>query len=83
MSSNELSASARMNQYEAGKHTPDFLTPKRIAKELRVSTVYFYAEENILANLLKTYGKLSTAHQRLFGHSKIKVNSSFRALELF
>ena len=55
----EFSASARMNQYEKGKHTPDFLTLKRIAKVLSVPVVYFYAEDNTLAELLFLYEKLS------------------------
>ena len=56
---NEFSASARMNQYETGKHIPDFLTLKRIAKALSVPVVYFYAEDNMLAELLFLYEKLS------------------------
>ena len=32
----EFSASARVNQYERGKHTPDYSTVERIAKVLKV-----------------------------------------------
>ncbi|TMN67883.1 XRE family transcriptional regulator [Pseudoalteromonas sp. S1727] len=53
-------ASARMNQYEKGKHAPDFLTMKRIAKELDVPVAYFYCEEEILAELILELGKLDT-----------------------
>lgn len=53
----EFSASARMNQYENGKHIPDFLTLKRIAIALSVPVVYFYAEDNMLAELLCIYEK--------------------------
>lgn len=53
----EFSASARMNQYETGKHIPDFLTLKRIAKVLSVSVAYFYAEDNMLGELLSLYEK--------------------------
>jgi len=52
-------ASARMNQYEKGKHAPDFLTMKRIAKELGVPVAYFYCEEDDLAELICSWGKMS------------------------
>lgn len=61
----EFSASARMNQYETGKHTPDYLTLKRIAKVLKLPTAYFYAESDELAKLIeffcksKKYGKIA------------------------
>lgn len=48
----EFSASARMNQYEAGKHTPDYLTLSKLAKVLKVPTAYFYAENDILAKII-------------------------------
>ncbi|MGD9152156.1 MAG: helix-turn-helix transcriptional regulator [Gammaproteobacteria bacterium] len=54
----EFSASARMNQYETGKHTPDYLTLTRIAKVLKIPTAYFYAEDNILAEIVILYSKL-------------------------
>jgi len=53
----EFSASARMNQYETGKHTPDFLILKRIAEVLNVPTAYFYTEEDKLAEIIKNYDK--------------------------
>ncbi|USQ13272.1 helix-turn-helix transcriptional regulator [Legionella lytica] len=51
----EFSASPRINQYETGKHAPDFSTLKRIAKVLSVPTAYFYAEEDELANKIKSF----------------------------
>ena len=56
-------ASARMNQYEKGKHAPDFLTMKRIAKELDVPVAYFYCEEDILSELICALGKLKKEEQ--------------------
>lgn len=56
-------ASARMNQYEKGKHAPDFLTMKRIAKELGVPVAYFYCEEDILSELICALGKLKKEDQ--------------------
>ena len=51
----EFSASPRMNQYETGKHTPDYATLKKIAKVLKVPTAYFYAEEDDLAKLIRNF----------------------------
>ena len=48
----EMSASARMNQYEREKHAPDWLTIKRIAKVLDVPVAYFIAVEDDTATLL-------------------------------
>ncbi len=55
----EFSASARMNQYETGKHTPDFLTLKQIAKILKLPLPYFYADDETLAQTLYLYNQLS------------------------
>jgi transcriptional regulator with XRE-family HTH domain len=51
----EFSASARMNQYEKGKYTPDFSTLTRIAEVLGIPTAYFYAEDNTLAEVIKLW----------------------------
>ena len=48
----EMSSSARMNQYERGKHEPDFNTVERIAKALNVPEAYFYAKNDDAAWLL-------------------------------
>ena len=48
----EFSASSRMNQYEKGKHAPDFATLKRLSDELGVPTCYFLCEEDWLAEIL-------------------------------
>lgn len=52
-----FSASPRVNQYETGKHTPDFLTLKKIAAVLSVPTAYFYAEEDELAEVIKEFSR--------------------------
>ena len=57
----ECSASARINQYERGKHAPDFLTVRNLAKVLAVPTAYFYTEEDDLAEFLLTYGRLPSS----------------------
>ncbi|MGR5144478.1 helix-turn-helix domain-containing protein [Photobacterium sp. DNB23_23_1] len=51
-------ASARMNQYEKGKHTPDYQTMKRIADELDVPVAYFYCDDDLLAELICALGKV-------------------------
>ena len=51
----EHSASARINQYERGKHAPDWLTVKRLATVLRVPVAYFYAAEDDVAELLLAF----------------------------
>jgi transcriptional regulator with XRE-family HTH domain len=57
-------ASARMNQYEKGKHTPDYQTMKRIAGELGVPVAYFYSDDDLLAELICALGKLDSQKQK-------------------
>lgn len=51
----EFSASARMNQYERGTHTPDFGTLKKIALVVNVPTAFFYAEEDSVATMISSF----------------------------
>jgi transcriptional regulator with XRE-family HTH domain len=51
----EMSASARMNQYERGKHAPDWLTVQRLAAVLQVPVAYFYADDDDAAELLLAF----------------------------
>ena len=60
----EFTASARMNQYETGKHVPDFLSLQRIAKVLEVDPAYFYCENDLLAILVKRFSHLSKSEQQ-------------------
>ena len=46
----EFSASARINQYERGKHVPDFSTIERLAEVLTTPVPYFYASDDTLAD---------------------------------
>jgi transcriptional regulator with XRE-family HTH domain len=57
-------ASPRMNQYETGKHTPDFTVVEKIAKVLKEPSSYFYTTEDDLAELIKIYGSLSKKDQQ-------------------
>lgn len=60
----EFVASPRINQYERGKHTPDFSTAERLAKVLGVPVPYFYATEDRLAEWILAYREL-TPRERL------------------
>lgn len=59
----QFSASARMNHYEMGRHTPDYSTLKRIALVLELPVAYFYAESDELADLILIFNKLSKMEQ--------------------
>jgi len=67
----EMSASARMNQYERGKHEPDFSMVERIARALNVPVSFFYAEDDDEASLLRWFCKLS-AEEREEVMQKVK-----------
>jgi len=51
----EFSASARINQYERGKHTPDVLMATHLARALEVPLSYFWAVDDDEAELLLLY----------------------------
>lgn len=54
----QSTASARMNQYEKGKHAPDYQTMQRIAQELGFPVAYFYCDDDLLAELLRLIANL-------------------------
>jgi transcriptional regulator with XRE-family HTH domain len=60
----EFTASARINQYERGKHAPDFSTACNLAKVLGVPTAYLYTEDDSLAELIILFGKLKATERR-------------------
>ena len=60
----EFSASARINQYERGKHAPDFGTSKTLAKVLGVPTAYLYCDDEALAELICIYGGQTEVHKK-------------------
>lgn len=57
----EFSASARMNQYERGKHLPDLDTSKRLADVLKIPMAYFYCPEESIAHLLITLNNVDAS----------------------
>ncbi|AOK02443.1 helix-turn-helix transcriptional regulator [Burkholderia vietnamiensis] len=60
----EFSASARVNQYERGKHTPKLQMGQRLASALQVPTSFLYEEDDLLANLLATAEKLPSEKRK-------------------
>lgn len=59
-------ASARINQYERGKHIPDLLTAQRLAAELSVPVSFLYEPDDDLAALLCCAGRLPKSKLRAF-----------------
>jgi transcriptional regulator with XRE-family HTH domain len=59
-----FSASARINQYERGKHMPDLLTVGRLAAVLKVPAAYFYCEDAELAEVIVRFASLGKAQRR-------------------
>ena len=59
-----FSASPRINQYEKGKHTPDFATARRLAMVLGVPTPFLYAEDDIMAEGIISLGELPMRERR-------------------
>ena len=67
----EFSASARINQYERGKHTPDFGTATALARVLAVPVAYLYCDDDLLAELIALYGnKTATQRKALLQYTK-------------
>lgn len=58
------SASGRMNHYEKGRHSPDFPTLKRMADELGVPIAFFFAEDEVSAELIDLIAKLSEKEKK-------------------
>jgi transcriptional regulator with XRE-family HTH domain len=57
-------ASARINQYEKGKHVPDIQTVQRLAEVLEVPPPYLYAEDDQLAVWILAYPRVTPAVRR-------------------
>lgn len=60
----EMSSSARMNQYEREKHVPDISMVERIAKVLNLPAAYFYAVTDIEADLLCCFHRLKAKDKK-------------------
>ncbi|AYN27719.1 XRE family transcriptional regulator [Buttiauxella sp. 3AFRM03] len=53
----EATASARMNQYERGIHTPEFALACKLAEVLKIPACYFYTVEDDLAEVVMDWFK--------------------------
>ncbi|MBI5785501.1 MAG: helix-turn-helix transcriptional regulator [Rhodocyclales bacterium] len=60
----EYSASARINQYERGKHMPDMLMVRHLARVLDVPTAYFFAESDEEAQVLTGFHWLNAGQRK-------------------
>jgi len=59
----EASASARMNQYEKGKHQPDYSMVERIANVLDLPEAFFFASDDDTASLLQDFHRSTPERQ--------------------
>jgi len=60
----EFVASARINRYEVGVHEPDVGMTRRLARVLGVPLAYFYADDDLLAELILAFTQLSRRRQQ-------------------
>jgi transcriptional regulator with XRE-family HTH domain len=60
----EFSASARINQYERGKHMPDLQTLTRLAAVMQSPVPYFYCTDAELAELILRIAPMGKAQKR-------------------
>lgn len=64
----EFAASARVNQYERGKHMPHLHTLTQLAKALSIPVPYFYCEDAEIAEAILKFSALGSAERkRLLG----------------
>lgn len=56
-------ASTRVNRYEKGVHVPDLETLEAMARELGVPLPYLVAQDERLAELIRSFAELSVADQ--------------------
>ena len=59
-----FSASARINQYERGKHMPDLQTLTRLAAVMGVPVPYFYCQDAELAGVIVKFVALGKAQKK-------------------
>lgn len=57
-------ASARLNQYEVGTHTPSFEIAQKLAKALKVPTPFLYAEDDLMAQIILGVGAMNARDRR-------------------
>ena len=60
----EFVASTRINRYEVGVHEPDVGMTRRIAGVLGVPLPYFYADDDVLADMILAFARTSKRTQQ-------------------
>jgi len=69
----EFSASARINQYEKGKHSPDFSMAKRLAPILKIPTSFLYEENDDIAAMLMLFYNFNNSEKKIVIESIIEM----------
>ena len=64
----EFVASTRINRYEVGVHEPDVGMTRRLAAVLRVPLAYFYADDDVKADMVQAFARLSRRKQQILLH---------------
>ncbi|MBP4050896.1 helix-turn-helix transcriptional regulator [Chromobacterium violaceum] len=64
----EGTASARISRYETGAHEPPFGIAVKLAQVLSVPTAYFYCEDDELADLILTFGRVARHDRERIKH---------------
>lgn len=59
----EFVASTRINRYEKGVHEANITTASCLAKALNVPLAYFYATDDLLAQMILRFSELPAAQQ--------------------
>ncbi|UOD51511.1 helix-turn-helix transcriptional regulator [Orrella daihaiensis] len=71
------SASARMNQYERGKHSPDYRLMCKVAEILNMPVSWFYTQDDDMARLQEIFFNLSPdARRDLLAHAEATGQNS-------
>jgi len=60
----EFVASARINQYERGKHVPTYSTLEQLSRALGCPAPYFYTRDDDLAEIILLAGHLNGPARR-------------------
>ena len=61
----EFSASARISQYETGKHVPRYEIACKLAEVLKISVAYLYANDEATAQMLLLWQDAPMASRQL------------------
>lgn len=60
----ESGASARMNQYETGKHHPDSTTVEKLSSVLGVPVPFLYCADDDLARVIANFSRLGDSDKQ-------------------